>query len=316
MQGKGLISVIVPVYNVEQYLDACIQSILNQSYSFFEMILVDDGSTDRSGALCDEWQMKDSRIRVFHQENGGLSAARNTGIRYAGGEYICFVDSDDWIASDYLKILYENLLAFHADVSCCRYISFVEGDEEEKRRLKSYETHKEKNCPQLRTRENLWDTLTDVGADCQSTWLVVAWNKLIRRAILEDISFPVGRWHEDEFFIHRLLVRTSRFVDTSAQLYFYRKRADGICGDKNRLDPRHLDMVDAWEERVKVYRRESRREMILYHKMISAYRMTIRIQYSDFNYGIPAIRLKLRYLRSYFQYPEVRWRLNKMLGKN
>lgn len=315
IQEKGLISVIVPVYNVEQYLADCIQSILMQTYSLFEIILVDDGSTDGSGILCDVWQKKDSRIRVFHQKNSGLSAARNRGMREAKGEYLCFVDSDDWIAPDYLKILYENLLTFHADVSCCRYLPFFDGED---RNHKVTEMSAE-NCPRFCMREELWDVLTDIGADCQSTWLIVAWNKLICREAVKEIVFPEGRWHEDEFFIHRLLMKINNLVDTDVPLYYYRKRADSITGDQNEGDVRHLAMVDAWNERVKMYRRFSRKtnqaQIHLYHKMVSAYRMTIRIQYGHFNRGILAVWLKLRYLWSYVQYPEIKWHLKKMLEK-
>ena len=103
----SLISVVVPVYNVKQYLDDCMHSIVNQTYENIEIILVDDGSTDGSGELCEEWKGKDSRIRVIHQENGGLSAARNTGIEHAKGSYIAFVDSDDWVSEEYIEKLYE-----------------------------------------------------------------------------------------------------------------------------------------------------------------------------------------------------------------
>lgn len=312
MQGKGLISVIVPVYNVEQYLAACIQSILQQSYAHWELILVDDGSTDGSGALCDFWQKSEKRIRVVHQKNGGLSAARNRGIREARGEYLCFVDADDWVHREYLRVLYENIRAFDADVSCCRYTAVPDGQAEGIG--KNIQRIHSSNTPRLCTREELWDTLTDVGADCRSTWLVVAWNKLIRSEIAKTLSFPVGKWHEDEFFIHRLLLKTDRFVDTPIPLYFYRKRAAGISGENNRLDIRHLDLVDAWEERVKAYGKDRKRrkklgesdQSLLYQNMIAAYRMTIRIQYGNFPRGIPAIRLKLRYLWSCVQYPKVR----------
>ena len=308
MWEKGLISVIVPVYNVEQYLDTCIRSVLQQSYPLFELLLVDDGSTDSSGALCDRWKKRDGRIRVFHQDNAGLSVARNKGIREAKGEYLCFVDSDDWIHEAYLQVLYENIRAFHGDAACCRYRSFADKGQAPERAW-----HVE-NDPYLCSRESLWDTLTDVGADCGSTWLVVSWNKLIRRECFGEWNFPEGKWHEDEFFIHRLLLRINRFVDTPAQLYAYRKRADSICGRKNRGNLRHLDLAAAWKERLGAYESDRRRlnlsaeeKRLLDHKMITAYRMTLRILYGDggFNRGLPAIWLKLQYAWSYLRY--LRW---------
>ena len=115
-----LISIIVPVYNVEQYLDDCLVSILNQTYKNLEIILIDDGSTDNSGKICDEYAKKDSRIIVFHKENGGVSSARNAGLRIAKGIYIGFVDPDDWIAEDMYEVLYLNAKKYDADVSVCK----------------------------------------------------------------------------------------------------------------------------------------------------------------------------------------------------
>lgn len=344
MEDRGLISVIVPVYNVEKYLSACVCSVLKQTYPCFEVILVDDGSTDGSGALCDLWKKQDSRIQVIHQENGGLSAARNTGMQIARGEYLCFVDSDDLVAPDYLRILYENLIAFHADVSCCHYASFsddqpdaglgsklaadfdgglVTGFDGE---LDSGEGNLEmRNCPRLCSQWDLWETLTSTGADCCSTWLVVAWNKLIRKEVLEDLSFPLGKWHEDEFFIHRLLSRSHCLVETTAELYFYRQRAEGISGGNNWSDIRHLDLVDALEERVRtlldgnlperdqdsIESENSTDRKFLYRKMVSAYRQTIVIQYHTFGRGREAVMLKLRFLKSFVQFPVIERRFWK-----
>lgn len=118
---KELISIIVPVYNVEQYLDDCLISIINQTYKNLEIILIDDGSTDKSGKICDEYAKKDSRIIVIHKENGGVSSARNAGLRIAKGAYIGFVDPDDWIAEDMYEVLYSNAKKYDADVSVCKY---------------------------------------------------------------------------------------------------------------------------------------------------------------------------------------------------
>lgn len=114
-----MISIIIPVYNVEQYLDKCLQSVINQTYQDIEIILVDDGSSDSSGILCDKWKEKDSRIKVIHKSNGGLSNARNVGIEQANGEYLMFIDSDDIVANDLCKVLFEMLKNNHADISIC-----------------------------------------------------------------------------------------------------------------------------------------------------------------------------------------------------
>ncbi len=121
-----LISVIVPVYNVEKYLDRCVESIVTQTYKNLEIILVDDGSRDNSGIICDNWAKKDSRIKVYHKQNSGAGDTRNYGVEKAIGKYIAFVDSDDVIAENYFEVLYNNLLQNSADISCCDYFEFEE----------------------------------------------------------------------------------------------------------------------------------------------------------------------------------------------
>ena len=123
---KPLISVIVPVYNVKQYLRRCVDSILKQTYENIEIVLIDDGSTDESGAICDRYAQKDVRVKVIHKENGGLSDARNKGMQEARGEYFAFVDSDDYIAKDYIAYLFELIVENKAQISLCGYLKFIE----------------------------------------------------------------------------------------------------------------------------------------------------------------------------------------------
>ena len=117
----AVISVIVPVYKVEKFLDRCINSIIQQTFTNLEIILVDDGSPDRSGEICDEWKMKDKRIRVIHKENGGLSDARNKGLDVATGDYVAFIDSDDWIDPDMFQLLYDATQKYQADIAECSW---------------------------------------------------------------------------------------------------------------------------------------------------------------------------------------------------
>lgn len=300
MQEAALISVIVPVYNTEQYLFTCIQSIIFQSYSNFEVLLVDDGSTDHSGELCDELQASDSRIWAIHKENGGLSSARNAGVQAARGDYLCFIDSDDYVAPDFLRILYDNLIAYDADVSFCQFVRFTD---------KTIPDFNASNHVALQEKADLWDILTSTGKGCSSTELVVAWNKLIKRSIAKSLSFPEGRLHEDEFYVHRLLKAADRFVETSAQLYFYRQRSDSIVGIDNKEDIRHLDIVAAFEERIDFYR--SLDDSMLYQKIISAYRQTIILQYHNFKSASVHAKLKVRFWRSFIRYPQVERQLVK-----
>lgn len=294
MQSRDLISVIMPVYNVKPYLSDCIKSVLNQSYSNFELILVDDGSTDGSGAVCDSFALKDDRVNVIHTVNGGLSSARNLGVKLAAGNYICFVDSDDMVSDKYLQTLYENVRKYDADVSFCGFLIFSD----------SYVNATEmQNTSVVRDKKSILDKLIETGPDCKSISIVVAWNKLIKREIAKKISFPEGKWHEDEFYINSLVEVADVFVETTAQLYFYRQRADSIVGDDNKNDERHLDIVDAFEERIEVYRRICDKN--LYHKIISSYRNTILIQYANFKNTKKASKLWKRFVKSFFKYRNI-----------
>jgi glycosyltransferase involved in cell wall biosynthesis len=220
-----LVSVIVPVYNVEKYLDKCIQSIIGQTYSKLEIILIDDGSSDSSSKILDSYKKKDSRIKVVRQENAGLSAARNTGIDNATGDYFVFVDSDDFISPHMVEILYDNLRTYNADISICGLHWVNEGE--------SVEECLENDILVYDGRDVLRKL---IGDDVIS---VVAWNKLYKASIFQKIRYPVGRLHEDEFVIHKILAKCKRSVYTKAKLYYYVRRAESISNNisaKNVID--------------------------------------------------------------------------------
>lgn len=267
MERNALISIIVPIYNVKPYLAQCVSSILNQKYSNFELILVDDGSTDGSSEICDKVAEKEPRVRVIHIENGGPSVARNRGMESARGEYIAFVDSDDFISEDYLMVLYENAVRFNSDVSQCGFVRFENED--------GIHPYKE-NLPVSRNKEYLYNQLAEVDGAYESMKLIVVWNKLIRREIAEKISFPAGHWHEDEFYVNYLMENVETYIETPAQLYFYRKRPDSIVGEFNRDNRRHLDLIDALKERRALYRRVCNDE--LKHKIDLAYIKVFKTQ--------------------------------------
>lgn len=208
------ISVIVPVYKVEKYLSSCVDSILAQTFTDFELILVDDGSPDNCGVICDEYAAKDIRIRVIHQENQGPSCARNTGINAARGNYLCFVDSDDLVTPDYCRVLYELLTESEADFSVCGVCRFRDGDtpepvhEEDPGRISSVEFLK-------------------MQLQRQSEFGV--WNKLFRRELFEMIRFAEGKLNEDVIFSADLLsCCPNGAIFSGKQLYFYRQREDSI----------------------------------------------------------------------------------------
>lgn len=234
---KPKISVIVPVYGVEQWLPACVESILAQTFADFELILVDDGSPDNCPALCDGYAAKDERVRVIHRENGGLSAARNTGLDAVAGEYICFVDSDDVIAPRYLELL----LSAGADVAQCGFCreNMLADDAVFER---------------LTGREMSLRMHNDAEGAC-----TVAWNRLWRRSVWGDLRFPEGKLHEDEFTTWRGFWAAETCAVTDAPLYYYRQRSGSIMD--GGFTPRRMDAVDALRERAAFYRAQGDLEL-------------------------------------------------------
>ena len=216
-----LISVIVPVYNVEPYLRECVDSILGQSFSDFELILVDDGSPDKCGKICDEYAEKDSRVRVIHQQNGGLSAARNTGIDAAKGEYLTFVDSDDMVHPLFLEHLMTIMKKNAAEISCCSMSEFPENGKP--RELKSIE--------QKEIVLSGHDAALDQYAE-RSLFRVSSWGKLYLATLFSDIRFPIGMLHEDQATTPIVLYKAKRVVASNFPLYCYRLRAQSIMHSK------------------------------------------------------------------------------------
>ena len=215
-----LISVIVPVYKVEKYLPACVDSILSQTFSDFELILVDDGSSDDCGAMCDGYAREDSRIHVIHQENGGLSAARNAGLDVAKGEYVTFVDSDDVIAPDCLQVFTEVADETDADIVVGSYIEFSD-DSGLKDVWAQLETQK---SYQIETRYNACEALYLGKAEMP----INAWGKLYKTGVIGSQRFPVGRIHEDQAFVPRIIYAASGIAILDRAVYGYRHNEDGI----------------------------------------------------------------------------------------
>lgn len=216
----ALISVIIPIYKVEQYLQRCIDSVLMQSYENLEIILVDDGSPDGCGAICDKVAERDSRVRVIHKINGGLSDARNAGMQYATGEYFLFIDSDDYIDCDMIQYLYDCIMRSNADIALCGYDLFDENG---------------KHISAVFQVENGYMELTGVEAAKRMMFfhepqMVVAWNKLTKRGLWENKCFPVGKQHEDDFTSYQLLYEASKVIVTNRPYYHYFQRSDSIIG--------------------------------------------------------------------------------------
>lgn len=232
MENLPLISVIVPVYKVEAYLDKCVQSIVDQTYTNLEIILVDDGSPDNCPAMCDAWAAKDRRIKVIHQENQGGGTARNTALDAARGELIAFVDSDDYIASDMYAALYA-LIAEGADIAECGYM-IVEND-------CSLSSTAHSTTTMYSTEEALYANLYNTA--CQQ----VIWNKLYQKETIGTIRFVAGKTIDDEYFTYRAIGNAKNVAVISDILYFYRQHGESIMHQNYSL--KRLDAVPACAER-------------------------------------------------------------------
>jgi len=209
-----MISVIVPVYNVEAYLAQCIDSVLAQTYKELEILLIDDGSTDCSGSICDAYQAKDSRIRVFHTENRGLSAARNVGLDHASGEYILLLDSDDWIDRKTAQVLAAYAEKHDADVVSCAYY---------------YEWKNRRNSVEKVDKPIILEGRQIMQVHIQEPYLgYMAWNKLYRKELFSSIRYPEGRDYEDILTTYKILLSAQKVICVPDALFHYRMRANTI----------------------------------------------------------------------------------------
>lgn len=216
------ITIIVPVYNVEKYIKKCIQSIINQTYPNIEVILVNDGSTDNSGKICEEFAKQDKRIIVINKQNGGLSDARNKGIEIATGKYIGFVDSDDCIKENMFEILYNNLKQTNADISVC---SFVKVNEQGELIDKKSQIDK-KEILEYNKQQAMGQLVSEkIGS--------YAWNKLYKKEIFNNIIFPLGRKMEDLAIMYLLFEKANKIVVTNETGYYYLQRKNSILGNVN-----------------------------------------------------------------------------------
>ena len=214
---KDLISIIIPVYKVEKYLEKCIESVLKQTYTNLQVILVDDGSPDNCGKICDEYAKKDSRIEVIHKVNGGLSDARNVGIAKAKGKYIGFVDSDYYIKEDMYEILINLIKEYDADVSICNLYDVIEG--------KEYIRNKENGIKEYNRIDILKEVLLDKNIQSY------AWNKLYKKELFNEIKYPIGKKYEDIGTTFYIFEKCNKVVVTSEPEYYYLKRADSLVNN-------------------------------------------------------------------------------------
>ena len=234
------VSIIVPVYQVETYLRQCIDSILAQTFTDFELILVDDGSKDKSGEICEEYAGKDGRVRVIHKENGGLSDARNAGLEQAAGEYFMFVDSDDYIAPTMIERLYNSIQSESADIAACN-LCYVFDKKEKKDFSTAMEAEVLQGSEIFYYRKN----------DRSYGFWTVAWNKLYKSETFRNVRFRFGKYHEDEFWANDIYQLEIRVATIPECLYYYRQRDNSIMGKESIA--RNLDILEALRERIYIY---------------------------------------------------------------
>ncbi len=236
------ISIIVPVYKVEPYIRQCVNSILAQTFTDFELILVDDGSPDNCGAICDEYAEKDSRIHVIHQENGGASSARNAGIDWtfvnSDSKWIAFVDSDDWVHPNYLAFLYRAAQENNVKVSVC-----------------GFQRVKEKNA-----EIQLTDYQSTICPYEDFIFNVYLWNKLYAKELLSELRFPLGKSYEDEYVTYKLVSQHPKLALVKCDLYYYFYNSEGIS--KQPLSLKRMDIVEALAERLEFFRERGNQHVL------------------------------------------------------
>ncbi|MCM1103031.1 MAG: glycosyltransferase [Clostridium sp.] len=246
--SDGLISVIIPVYNVEKYIERCLDSVVSQTYTNLEIILVDDGSTDSSGDICDHYKQKDRRIHVIHKRNGGLSSARNVGLRAAAGDYIAFVDSDDFVHPTMYERMLERLVETDSDMVVSEICKIDKGELEDFRFPSNEHLQGGYTCLEGR---DVFIRLSD--EDDIAT--VVQWNKLYKNSVMRGIEYPDGRVHEDVYVIHKELYNCSKVTYMDTALYYYVQRKNSIM----HMETRRMiqDAIDGYLDRIEFMKEKS-----------------------------------------------------------
>ncbi len=253
----ALISVIVPVYNVEKYICRCIDSILEQTFRNFELILIDDGSSDNSGRICDAYAEREERIYVVHQKNRGLSAARNAGIDWAflnsDSQWLTFIDSDDWVHEHYLEALYTAVQSGGTEISCCRF------------------EHTYGGMPEVDIKKisaDFWDTETYF---CErNSNAIIACGKMFPKMCFQSIRFPIGKLHEDEYTIYKILFMYCKLAVVDQPLYAYYVNEDSIIHKK--WSPKRLEEFGALKQQKCYLKKAGLKKAMLFvvkHKIIS-----------------------------------------------
>lgn len=248
MTKEPLISIIIPCYNVEKYIKECLNSVISQTYENLEIIIVNDGSTDRTETeiklfLDDKNKMGGGKIKYFYQENQGLSGARNTGLDNMNGEYVCFLDSDDFIHHNYVKVLYNTLIKYNADISICDFMKYSEENSQD------FEWKKDDTVIINTQKESFKLINTNYK-------YVVVWNKLYKAEIFNNLRFVPQKIHEDEFIIHYIMGKINKIAFINNVLLAYRQNPNSIMGSAY-TDKKLMNAIEAFEDRELFYKKNN-----------------------------------------------------------
>ncbi len=248
---NDLISVVVPLYNSGRYIGECIQSIINQTYKNLEIILVDDGSTDNAGEICDEYARKDSRINVVHKPNSGAADSRNKGIELTKGKYIHFVDSDDVENPKIIELLHNEITSSDADYVFSDFTKFYEGEDAPIKEVNDYKTV-------MHDKYDIFSMYYELEHDHEI--IVIPTCKLYKREFFDDVRFPIGKKGEDELTTYKLIDKSDKILEIKASLYGYR-RYPGTLSSDWRTKPRHY-MVEAFKEELEFFENKNEKKVI------------------------------------------------------
>ena len=229
--NKTMITIVLPVYNVEKYIRRCIDSILNQTFNNYELIIIDDGSTDNSGYICNQYKKLDNRIKIVHQDNKGLSNARNKGIELSNSKYITFIDSDDYIDNKYLEVLYSIMINNNADIVICNHIKIKENENNNATIIDNYNE-------EIITKEETYRRM-NLGINIG----MAVWSKLYKTDIFKNNKFLNNKLYEDIFIINDIIESTNKIVVTNYNGYYYLLRNNSITNSP--MDYKHLDLINA-----------------------------------------------------------------------
>lgn len=273
--SNDLISVIIPVFNVKRYLSKCLESVLNQTYSDLEIILVDDGSTDGSESICDKYQSKDSRVNVIHKKNGGLSDARNEGLRESRGNLVTFIDSDDVVNTKYIQTLYNNLKNYGADISTMRYKRFYSYNELE------FENDINEEINIYSPESALQILLYTPEVIPQS-----AHGKMYRKELFDGISYPVGYLNEDIGTTYLLFAKTNKVVTSNLQYYYYLQRLGSIV--RSEFNAKTMDSIFFSEDIIKFMEDNfpNIRKAAICYALSQNIQVLVKLPYRDKRYGV------------------------------